>query len=189
MESDAVFLSGLDVFGSVLHQVGDDAWENDSPCAGWTARDVAGHIVGVLDAGNAILRGDSPDWSGGPEHPRDVVGDDPVGRYDSASATARASLVGVDLDQVLDSPRGPRPIREGLSFPAMDLHLHAWDLGRAAGVEVEIAPEVQEFTRACLAPIPEEVFRSSGIFGPEQPVPKNATPTEAFVAWTGRQPR
>lgn len=189
MDSDEVFLSGLDVFGSVVKQVADDAWDNESPCEGWTARDVVGHIVGVLDVGNMILRGEKPDWSGAPERPRDIVGDDPVGRFERASETARASLVGVDLDQVLDSPRGPRPIREGLSFPAMDLHVHAWDLGRAAGIAVEIAPEVQEFTRACLAPMPEEVFRSSGIFGPEQPVPENATQTEAFLAWTGRRVR
>lgn len=162
MDSDEVFPSGLDVFGSVLHQVDDEDRDSDPPCEGLTARDVTGHVVGVLDAGNAILRGEQPDWSGGSEHPGDVVGDDPVGRYDSASATARASLVGVDLEQVLDSPRGPRSIREG---------------------------QVQEFARDCLAPIPEEVFRSSGICGPEQPAPENALCTEAFVAWTGRRPR
>lgn len=188
MESDQVFLSGLDVFGSVVHRVGDDAWDSASPCEGWTARDVVGHVVGVLDMGNAILRGEPPEWSAG-GRPGDVVGDDPVGRWDSASATARASLVDVDLDRVLDSPMGPRPIRQGLAFPAMDLHLHAWDLGRAAGIDVEVAAEVQEFTRNLLAPMPLEMFRSATIFGPEQPAPEDATPTEVFVAWTGRTPR
>lgn len=188
MESDEVFLSGLDVFGSVLHRVGDDAWDSASPCEGWTARDVVGHVVGVLDMGNAILRGEPPEWSSG-GRPRDVVGDDPVGSWDSACATARASLVGVDLDRVVESPMGARPIQQGLAFPAMDLHLHAWDLGRAAGIDVEVAPEVQEFTRTLLAPMPEEMFRSATIFGPEQPAPEDATLTEAFVAWTGRTPR
>lgn len=187
MESHEVFLSGLDIFDSVVHRVGNDAWDQSSPCEGWTARDVVGHIVGVLDMGNAILRGDEPDWSGG--QPRDVVGEDPVGRWDGASATARTSLDGVDLDRVLDSPMGPRPIRQGLSFPAMDLHLHAWDLGRAAGIGVDIAPEVQQFTRDLLATMPEELYRSANVFGPEQPPPADATPTEAFMAWTGRIPR
>ncbi len=31
MDSDEVFLSSLGVFGAVLHQVGDDAWDSDSP--------------------------------------------------------------------------------------------------------------------------------------------------------------
>ena len=187
MDSDEVFLTGLDVFGAVVHDVGDDAWGSPSPCQGWTARDVVGHIVGVLDAGNAILRGDKPEWSGG--QPSDVVGDDPVGRWDSASAKARASLVSVDLDRVVESPMGARTIRQGLAFPGLHLHLHAWDLGRATGIEVEVAPEVQEFTRTTLSPMPEQMVRSAGVFGPEQPAPEDPTPTEAFMAWTGRTPR
>jgi len=31
MDSDEVFLTGLEVFGSVIHQLGDDAWDIDSP--------------------------------------------------------------------------------------------------------------------------------------------------------------
>lgn len=31
MDSDEVFLTGLDVFGSVIHQLGDDAWDSYSP--------------------------------------------------------------------------------------------------------------------------------------------------------------
>lgn len=187
MDSDEVFLTGLDTFGAVVHRVTGDAWDSPSPCPGWTARDVAGHMVGVLDAGSAILRGEEPQWN--LDRPGEVVGDDPVGRWDSASATVRAALVGVDLDRVVDSPMGPRPIGQGLAFPALDLHVHAWDLGRAVGVDVEIAPEVQEFVRATLAPMPSEMVRSEAVFGPEQPVPQDATPTEAFIAWTGRVTR
>lgn len=57
-----MFLSGLDVFGSVLHRVDDDAWDRVSPCQGWTARDLAGHVVAMLDMGNAILAGEPPTW-------------------------------------------------------------------------------------------------------------------------------
>lgn len=31
MDSDEVFLTGLDVFGSVIHQLGYDAWDSDAP--------------------------------------------------------------------------------------------------------------------------------------------------------------
>lgn len=190
MDSAEVFLSGLDVFDRVVQATPPEAWTADSPCAGWTALDVLGHVVGVLDVGNQILAGEKPDWSGAPEHPRDVVGPDPVGRWSAAAATARTSVQEVDdLDRVIDSPMGPRPIRDGLSFPAMDLHLHAWDLGRAVGVDVEVAPEVGEFARTALAEVPPEMMRSPGVFGPEVDPPADATPTELLMAWTGRVPR
>jgi hypothetical protein len=31
MTSDEVFLTGLDVFDPVIHQLGHDAWDSDSP--------------------------------------------------------------------------------------------------------------------------------------------------------------
>ncbi len=122
--------------------------------------------------------------------PGEVVGDDPVGRWDSQRQRHGPGLARrYHLDRVVDSAMGPRPIRAGLAFQALDLHVHAWDLDRAVGVDFEIVPEVQEFVRDTLAPMPPEMVRSEAVFGPERPVPEGTTPTEAFIAWTGRAPR
>jgi uncharacterized protein (TIGR03086 family) len=189
MDSDAVFLTGLDVFGRVVREVPADGWDAPSPCAGWTALDVLGHVVRILDVGNQILSGEPPDWSTPEGRPADLVGDDPVRRWEEGAARARTAMEGVDLEQVVESPMGPRSIREGLAFPGLDLHLHAWDLGRAVGVDVEIAPEVADFTHERIDPLPEEMKRSAGVFGPEVQAPADATPTEQLMAWTGRQVR
>jgi uncharacterized protein (TIGR03083 family) len=40
-----LFNQGLDFFTAVLTQVVDADWERPSPCAGWTARDLLGHLA------------------------------------------------------------------------------------------------------------------------------------------------
>ena len=35
---------------AVVQRVPDDKWSADSPCEGWTARDVVAHQIGVFDA-------------------------------------------------------------------------------------------------------------------------------------------
>ena len=53
-----------------------------------------------------------------------------------------------------------------------------------------IPDDVIEFAHDFLDPIPTEMMRSTGgAFGPEVAAPAGATPTEGFVAWTGRDPR
>jgi hypothetical protein len=48
---------------------------------------------------------------------------------------------------------------------------------------------VIDFSHSYIDPFPTEVVRGDdGAFGPEVTVAPGATPTEAFVAWTGRTP-
>lgn len=191
MTPDIAFLRGLDAFDAVVHAVPSDGWDVPTGCDGWTARDVLGHVVRVVDVGAVILSGDTPDWTPPEGRPAAVLGDgDPVARWDSAAAAVRAAMAdGVDLDRVVDSPMGPRSIGEGLSFPAIDLHVHAWDLGTAAGVAVPIDPDLPAFAHEKIDPMPPEMVRSPSVFGPEVAVADGASDTDRFLAWTGRTPR
>jgi uncharacterized protein (TIGR03083 family) len=47
----------LDGFEAMLAGVAPDHWDAPSPCAGWSATDVAGHVIGNLRATEAIARG------------------------------------------------------------------------------------------------------------------------------------
>ena len=188
MDVDVVLLSGLDTFGSVLERVGANDWGLPSPCAGWNARALTGHVLLVLQSAATIMRGGTFDWAAAGD-PSTVAGEDPVAVFGAGSADVRAALPKADLDLLMDTPMGPMSLGKRLAFPAMDLHLHAWDLGRTISVAVEIPQEVATFTRAALEHVPAEMMRSDGVFGPEVLAPANATTTEALVAWTGRQPR
>ena len=57
-----VFDQGLDFFDGVAAQVGDDQWDNPSPCEDWTALDVLGHLCTSLGMGTSILKGQQPSW-------------------------------------------------------------------------------------------------------------------------------
>jgi len=60
--SDVVFLSGLDLFGSVVDRMPSSAWSEASPCEGSTALDVLGHLGSAIGFGVAILEGRAHEW-------------------------------------------------------------------------------------------------------------------------------
>lgn len=187
--ADVIFDRGLDAFGVVVEQLEPADWDRPSPCAGWTALDVLGHLTSSLRMGISVLRGEQPTW---PEvdRPADLIDGDPVDVWRSTAALAREALVGADLDLVMDTPMGKRTVADRLAFPAIDLYVHAWDIGRAAGLDVEIPAEAIEFSHAFIDPIPVDRVRgANGAFGAEVDVADDASPTDAFIAWTGRDPR
>lgn len=187
--SAELFDRGLDAFGGVVDRVDAAAWDGPSPCAGWTALDVLGHMTTTLNMGTSILRGEQPSWPD-VERPADLVEGDPAECWRAAATTAREALGGADLEMEMDTPMGRRTVADRLAFPAIDLYVHAWDIGRAAGIDVAVPEAVIEFAHSYIDPIPDDKVRSGqGAFGPEVEPPADATPTERFIAWTGRSPR
>lgn len=187
--SAAHFSAGLDAFHVAVSQLEPDDWARPSPCEGWTALDVLGHLGSSIAMGVSLLRGEQPTFPQA-EHPGDLVEGEPLAYWDAIAAEARAALAGADLDLVMETPMGPRTVADRLAFPAIDLYVHAWDIGFAAGVPVEIPQPVIDFAHAYIDPFPTEVVRGgAGAFGPEVQPPSDASATEAFIAWTGRAPR
>jgi uncharacterized protein (TIGR03086 family) len=187
--SDEVFARGLDAFGAVVARLDDADWDRPSPCAGWTARDVLGHLGAAIEMGIGYMRGERPAWRDA-DRPGEMVEGHPRAYWEGIATRARAALDGADLAQELDTPMGRRTVEDGLAFPAIDLFVHAWDVGRAAGIDVTIPDDVIAFAHGYIDPLPEEMVRGArGAFGRVVEPPVGASPTEAFVAWTGRDPR
>jgi len=184
-----VFAEGLGFFGSVAVQLTSDDWGRPSACEGWTVRDVVGHLSTSVEMGISVLRGEQPVWHA-VSRPADHVVGDPVAHWQALESRARTALEGADLDLEMDTPMGRLSVSDRLAFPAIDLYVHAWDVGAPCGVQVDIPTHVIDFSHAVLDPISVTMSRGAGgAFGPEVPTPPGATPTEAFLAWTGRQPR
>ncbi|MFN8051862.1 MAG: TIGR03086 family metal-binding protein [Acidimicrobiales bacterium] len=189
LTSDQVFLSGLDVFGSVVGQVADSQWDEPSPCAGWTTLDVLGHLGTSIGMGISLLRGEQPTWPVA-DRPRDLVDAPPAEYWARLEGEVRGLVADADLDLVMDTPMGPRTVADRLAFPAVDLYVHAWDIGHPCGIDVTVPEDVAAFAHGYIDPFPTEMVRGEkGAFGPEVEPPADATPTEAFIAWTGRAPR
>lgn len=183
------YRAGLDFFTRVVRAVPGDRWDSPSPCAGWAAKDVLGHVGEATEMGARILRGGDMAFRRHEPPSSSIVGD-PVAWWTGLADNAADALDTVrDLDAIVDSPMGARPIREGLSFPAVDLFIHGWDLASATGQAVTIPDEAIAFTLGLFEKVPDEVARTATVFSPAREAPSGATPTEALIAFTGRDPR
>lgn len=185
--SDQCYLAGLDHFTSCVHALGPDDWDRPTPCARWTARDVLGHVGGGTRFGTQLLTGQPPTMSP-TEQPGSTVEGDPVAWWDALVGPSRAAIDGVDLAKVVDSPMGPRSIADGLRFPAVDLFIHGWDIVRSTGRSVEIPGKVIDFARDAFAEFSDAAMRNPRVFGPTREADAAANPSDAFLAWTGRDP-
>jgi uncharacterized protein (TIGR03086 family) len=174
---------GLDFFGDVVRQVDAGAWENRTPCEEWNARQLAGHVMGVMQIAVEMLRGGELSGSLAPVS----VGSDPAAEWERVAATVRSEVAGADLDEERDTVLGRRPLSFSLTFPTFDLYLHAWDLARATGRHVQIPDDVLAWIEGFLGQLPGERMRGPKVFGPEQPAPPTADRTTRLMAFTGRK--
>ena len=186
-QPDAAFLRGLDFFSGPVGELDMADWEGISPCQDWRALDVLGHVGQATRFGTLLLQDAQPAWS--PiEPPGAVVEGRPAAWWQELAAQAHSAVTGVDLSREVDSPMGRRSIGDGLSFPALDLFLHAWDIAKSAGIDLELPAEAIEFARGVIDPLRAEQVRSPRVFGAEKPTPVGATASQAFIAWAGRDP-
>jgi uncharacterized protein (TIGR03083 family) len=154
---DAVLAAYADGVAAVVRLAsGIRDWAAPTPCAGWDARDLAGHVLCVADYYNRLLdaalagnprrdlpRGDAltrmnaadlaalPD-SGGPGR---------VAAFQRSAGRHRDRLHAVDWDLVLGSWQdlGPLTVGAHAGLAVGEWHLHAWDFARAAGGDHEPA--------------------------------------------------
>ena len=187
--SEQLFVSGLDVFSSVVDAVGVDDWNKPSACAGWTNLDVLGHLGSSVDMGIKLLSGEQPSFPDAAT-PGELVVGRPSDYWAGLALAARAAVEGADLDLVMDTPMGKRTVRDRLAFPAMDLYIHARDIGHGLGIDVVLPDDLIEFSHDYIDPFPKDMVRGeNGAFGPELDPPADATAAERYLAWTGRAPR
>jgi uncharacterized protein (TIGR03086 family) len=186
---DVAFINGLDFFTQAVGRVPANSWGSPSPCAGWSALDVLGHIGFATEFGTKLISGEPVDFAGIPDPPRSAIRGDPAEWWAGLVQPAKEAVQHADLSQELDSPMGRRSIGAGISFPAVDLFVHGWDLTRSVGVDVEIPTEAMDFAHQVIDVIPEEHVRSARVFAAAIDVPPDASPQVQFLAWAGRDCR
>lgn len=181
---EVAFLQASDVFEMTLARVPERAWDNASPCADWTVRDVVGHVIGTMIEASAILRGEP--FSRDDSRPGNAAGDDPVAALRAVSGPAREAVKTADLSQASDTPRGRRTVAEALAFPTADLVVHAWDIAHATRQHLLLPDDLLAHVVHTSEQVPEETLRGPGLFGPIQPVADDADDTTRLMAWLGR---
>ncbi|TYC16609.1 TIGR03086 family protein [Actinomadura syzygii] len=180
------FVRALDCFEAVLDAVPADRWFSPSPCEGWSAIDVAGHvtaglIVVELRAAGRPLPQDDPDW-------REVAGADPVASWRATRARMTAVLTPEALAQPILLGFGQRvALSEWLDGYPQELLVHSWDLAEATGQQVVFDPDLARHALERAESLASR-GREAGFVGPELDVPDGADDQARLLALYGRTP-
>lgn len=158
-----------------------DAWDRPAPCEGWLARDVVRHLIewprGFLRHGAGVTLPEGPS-----------VDDDPVAAW-QAHVDALQALLDDPASEAISytGPPGTFPLPQAIDlFYTGDVFLHTWDLARATGQSEALDPDRCAAMLAGMEPM-DELLRSSGHYGPKQPVAEDADPVTRLMAFIGRQ--
>jgi len=166
-------------FDAVLADVPDDRWDAESPCEGWTARQVVGHVA---ESQHGFLSR----FDRAPEVTGDPLADWPVVRDAVQAGLDDPEVSGIEYDGMFGRTTFGATVDQ---FMCADLVVHAWDVARATGLPDHEPMPAEEVERihgelAQIGP----AMRSPGVFGPEVEVPADASAQDRFLGFIGRQP-
>ena len=172
---------------ALVEHVTPDELLHQSPCAGWSGRDVLNHMLGGADWFAGPARGEEvpfPNWSAMP----DWLGADPVHSYRAAADRAIDAYAapGV-LDGNVVMPWGEMPAAMALNLLIADQVTHAWDLERTTGRPVNIDEAVIKDALATSIAGVTQAFRDAGFYGAEVAAPAGASAVQRLAAFTGRR--
>jgi uncharacterized protein (TIGR03086 family) len=162
--------------------VPDVAWDNPTPCEGWVARDIVGHLVEWLPA--FFFGTWDIEFSPGPS-----VDDDPPGAWNAVSSTIQSSLDDpVVAQRERDNHMGHTTFEQTIDMICTnDILIHTWDLARATGLDETLDPhEVHRMVEG-IEPL-GDALEQSGQYGPRVAVPPDADEQTRLIAFVGRQP-
>jgi uncharacterized protein (TIGR03083 family) len=134
-EAIAGLLAEYEGFGDLVRSLDADQWEKPSRCAGWTAGDVARHVVGTAtDVANGVVGTHTPD-----EEVAERKGRSPAevaDELDVALGTLRNLGSLIDNDEAWNGP-SPVPdltMRQGILTLFYDIYVHSDDIRAAVGL-------------------------------------------------------
>jgi uncharacterized protein (TIGR03086 family) len=180
------FVRALDDFEAALAAVTPDRWDAPSPCRGWCAADVAGHVIEDLRAVEAYATGRQEAEADAAADPGSAAGHDPVAAWRAARADMMAVLDPAALARPVPLPWGGQlPLGEFLERYLAEILVHTWDLAQATGQAARLDPAL---VSDALEPARQfaPVLRSAGMVSPELAVAEGADDLTRLLAIFGR---
>jgi uncharacterized protein (TIGR03086 family) len=170
--------------GTIVAAVSPAQWAAPSPCAGWTVRDEANHLVGGLRIFSAQLTGTTV----GADHDgHDWLGTEPASAYaDAARADAAAWRRPGATETTFDLAFGQVPGPMALVVHLTEVVVHGIDLAVATGHEDLVDQEQASWLHGLMREMGTDAFRVPGIFGPELAAPTGDQAHRQLLAFLGR---
>jgi uncharacterized protein (TIGR03086 family) len=167
----------LDRLRAVVAGVSADQLDATVPsCPKWDVRGLIGHLLVDLEQFVPMTQGAKPDFAAAPPA-ADGTGLD---EFDRLATGLREAW-----DDAPDTTHA-------VALQVPEFTLHAWDLAKATGQELDADDELDASALASLSAMLKPKFRGTadepGMFGPEHTAPEGASPLDRLVAFSGRQP-
>ena len=148
------------------------AWDNQSPCTDWKARDVVTHVANNFGR----FTGTEPVTADG----------DVVAGWNASRDAMHQLLATGDLSAMVDGPVGKMPMEQLLSrIIATDVLVHTWDLARAVGGDETLDADAVAGAYSGMKPM-DEMIRRPGFFDPKVEPPAGADEQTEFLCFLGR---
>ena len=170
-----------EAFTARVEAVPPDAWDNPSPCEGWTARDVVAHLA---DSARMFLGRGGVELPEGP-----AAADDPAASWAHTRDAVLAALEDPAVaDRRFETGMGEMTGEQMIGrFGVGDVLVHTWDLARAVGLDETLDPDEVHRLFETMEPN-DEMMRQGTAFGPRVDVPVDADEQTRLIAFTGRTP-
>ena len=156
----------------------------DSPCPGWSVRDVLNHSIGTTSKFTDFAAGRT-------EHPRspdgDLVGPDHRAALGRTVNTARAAWRSADMTRSCDLSFGTFSADHAAGINLFDVAAHTWDIAVATGTRFECPDDIWDAAldaaRSVIGP-----DRDARHYAPAIACSLTAPVRDRFLAYLGRDP-
>ena len=181
-----LFVDSIGRFADRVDGIGDDQWDQPTPCAEWDVRELVNHVCNEQLWAPHLVDGETIEQVGD-RYDGDVLGDDPKAAFRQAVERSTAAFQRADLGAIVHLSFGDVPCAVYLEQMLTDAEVHGWDLARGLGEPATLDPEVASHLLPRMQ-AQEQLIRSSGVFGDAEPVGADADDGAKLLALLGRDP-
>jgi uncharacterized protein (TIGR03086 family) len=167
---------------ALIAAVPAEAMGRPTPCPNYDVGVLIEHLVTWLRTFEAGFAGRS-----GPDPAALKPGPDPAADFAAAAAGVLRHWRSGGPQAMVSLTGPPAPGPTVYRMMVGEYLVHGWDLAVATGQPIPFSPEQADYALAMLGAILLPQYRGEH-FGPEVPVPDDATPIERVVAFSGRDP-
>ena len=167
MDLNTLYHRTVESWADRVNAVSASQWDEPTPCAEWTVRDLANHVAGE-DLWTAPLMEGSTIADVGDRFDGDLLGDDPIKSALTAAWEAKESVAReLPGRGTVHLSYGEERASEYVLQLAADHLVHGWDIAVATGGDTRLDPHLVAEVAAWFADR-EELYRSAGAVGPRQ---------------------
>jgi uncharacterized protein (TIGR03086 family) len=164
MDLNTLYHRTVESWADRVNAVAADQWDDPTPCAAWTVRDLVNHVAGE-DLWTAPLMEGSTIADVGDRLDGDLLGDDPIKSALAAAWEAKESVARLLPEHpTVHLSYGDESADEYVRQLAADHLVHGWDIAVATGGDTRLDPHLLAEVAAWFAER-EELYRAAGAVG------------------------